>query len=278
MKSNLSVVTYKGMTIRYLEDADPKNCRAITKKGKPCKNPHLEDEDFCHVHSEKKEDKIEEGKVRICQGLKRNRQPCKAPAMKGSLYCREDHNPEILTTDTDEFRKPNLRSLAGPGVRMRTANKDAFTDLPLDQEGLMYDLDHFWEVNIGRDIYDHVSRDIKSGAANSLKTRIRDSFNQSFNLGFTEGSVNNAKCAAVVEFSNDLKFKEAHDEGLPHYLRQRFTQKAVTRGDVARISARIVVAYDDLREHLAKEYDGMPYHDETMDRLDFTFEKMKLQK
>jgi hypothetical protein len=120
----------------------------------------------------------------------------------------------------------------------------------------MYDLDHFWEVNIGRDIYDHVSRDVKSGAANTLKTRIKDSFNQSFNLGFTEGSVNNAKCAAVVEFSNDLKFREAHDEGLPHYLRQRFTQKAVTRGDVARISTRIVTAYDDLREHLVKEYDS----------------------
>ena len=173
------------MTVRYLEDSDPKNCKATTKKGKPCKNLHLEDEDFCHVHSEKKVDKIEQGKVRICQGLKRNRQPCRAPAMKESLHFREDHNREVFTTETDEFRKPNLGSVAGPGVGTRTANKYVFTDLPLNQEGLMYDLDHFWEVNIGRDLYDHVSRDIKTSAANPLKTRIRDSL--SFNLDFTEG-------------------------------------------------------------------------------------------
>jgi len=277
MKSNSMTVVYKGMTVRYSQDPDPKNCKAITKKGKPCKNPKLEDEDFCHVHSEKKESKAEQEKVRICQGLKRNRMPCGAPAMKGSLYCREDHNPEIITSETEEFRKPNLRSMAGEEVRVRTGNKDVFTDLSLDQEGLTYDLDHFWEVNIGRDIYDHVSKELKTTAAESLKRCIKDSFNQVFNLGFTESSLNNSKCAAVVEFANDLKFKEAHPDGLPHYLRKRFTQRAVTRGDVARISARITSAYDDLRDHFMRNYDGISHHEEVIEQLDFTFGKMNLK-
>jgi len=238
----------------------------------------MEDDEFCHVHSEKKEVIEKREETVICQGIKRDKKPCKSPAKSGSLYCREDHNPEFWASPTEVFRKPNLRSSVEPHIRALTGNKDSFTGKPLDEGGLLYHLEHFFEMNLARDIFDHVTKEAKESEANALRLRMRDSFNQIFNLGITEEAANNAKCAAVVEFAKDLKFGEVNPDGLPHYLRKRFTGKSVTRGDVARISDKIVSAYDGIKEFSAENHAGTILFDETMERLDFTFEKMNLQK
>ena len=278
MKTSPSKVVYKGMTISYSQEPDPKQCKAITKKGSQCKNKHLDDDEFCFIHSEKKEIKAKKGEIVICQGIKRDKNPCKRAAVAGSLYCREDHNPEFWASPTGIFRKPNLRDLVEEQVKELTDRKDVYTGLPLQEPGLPYHLEHYFEMNIVRDIFDFSTKNAKENEANSLKLSMRDTFNQVFNLGFTEEPANQAKCAAVVEFANDLKFSEVHCDGLPHYLRKRFTGKSVTRGDIARVATRIVTAYDSLKDFSEQKYGGSSLHEKAMDRLDFTFEKMNLQK
>jgi len=64
-----------------------------------------------------------------------------------------------------------------------------------------------------------------------------------------------------------MKFGEVNPDGLSHYLRKRFTGRSVTRGDVARISEKIVSAYDGIKEFSAENHAGTTLFDETWNVL-----------
>jgi hypothetical protein len=60
--------------------------------------------------------------------------------------------------------------------------------------------------------------------------------------------------------------------------KEHFTEETIARGDAAKTPARIISEYDDLKDNSVKNYNGIPPHEETIEHLYFTFEKMKLNK
>lgn len=245
-------------------------CGALTSKGLKCKNSHLEGELYCHIHSKASEKKK-------CEGFTRDNKPCENFPMKGSKFCRPDHDPAYRTSSTKDFRRGNLRNSLEYTVRRATENKDVYSGTPLARDLSDKHLEHFLELNVARDVYDIVSKDADTKESEVLKNNLKDSFNQVFNLGFTGEVFNQGKKNAVVEFCQDLRFREVNQDGLAHYLRKNFTD-VTTRSSVRKIEERIVKSYDEMVEYANKFQGGSPLHDESMDCLGYVFEKMKIQK
>jgi len=270
MSSNFSEKAIPTMTIRESKDSDSKKCKAKTVKGLNCKNDHLEGDLYCRVHSASFEHKK-------CQGLTREGKSCNAPAEKGSNFCRPDHDPNFLTSSTEGFRKSNLRRSVSYEVKRVTNNKNVYTDEPLPKNMVGTHLEHYVQLNVARDIYDFVTKEAKSSEAEIAKENLKTSFNQVFNLGFTDETTNQSKSRAVEEFCEDLRFREVNSDGLPHYLRKHISGK-VLRADIRLIKQRIVTSYEDLKEFSISNFNGNPLLDESMDHLDYIFEKMKIEK
>ena len=257
------------MTVKESKDSDSKKCKAKTVKGLNCKNNHLESDSYCRVHSAAFEHKK-------CQGVTREGKSCNAPAEKGSKFCRPDHNPDFLTSSTKDFRKSNLRESVGYEVKRVTQNKNVYTDETLPKNMAGSHLEHYMQLNVARDIYDFVTKEAKSSDAEVVKDNLKTSFNQIFNLGFTDETTNQSKSRAVEEFCEDLKFAEVHNDGLPHYLRKHISGK-VLRTDIRLINERIVKSYEDLKDFSVSNFNGNKLLDESMNHFDYIFEKMKIE-
>ena len=269
MKSNLSKsesTLLSGIEPELTSD----KCGALTVKGLKCKNNHLKDDLFCQVHS----------KVTVkkkCEGFTREMKPCGNFPRKGSKYCKDDHDPAFATSSTKDFRRGSLRNSMEHMVRRATENKDAYLDIPLPRDISDKHLEHFLELNVARDVFDIVSKDAGRRESEILKGNLKNAFNEVFNLGFTSETLNQGKKNAVVEFCQDLRFREVNSDGLAHYLRKSFTD-LTTRSCIRKIEERIVVSYDEMVDYANLIQGGSPLHEETMDCLGNILEKMKIQK
>ena len=259
MKKKTTTVAYSSMTIVEHKTPDPKKCKAYNSRGKPCGLPHLKDMLYCGFHTDV-------GGIKKCEGIRADGKPCNTAAEKGKRFCRDSHNPETWSSSTDPFRQADLRKNVEKEVRTRTENKDVFSGVPLEDCLSTIHLDHFLELNLARDIYDKVTKEAKESSAQSLKSELKEVFNQTFNLGFTEEETNQVKCKAILEFANALKFSTPHEDGLPHYLRNHF-QRVATRGDISRISTNIVAFYDEVQNYASSNFGSRTLNDKAMDHL-----------
>ena len=179
--------------IKAIQNA-PDWCQAKKKNGEKCKNYAIKGGTFCHCHNPNDET--------LCAGTKRDGTRCRKGHRKNSLYCSDDHDPEFeRSSDPSYYRISGLRDQRLAQVLHLRGNMDGFTgdaikvwEKPIQN----YDIDHVIEINLGRDMFDRL-KDIKQSDSNRLKSNIKTTFNQNFNLVVTEMPVNMAKTAANVK-------------------------------------------------------------------------------
>ena len=79
---------------------------------------------------------------------------------------------------------------------------DAFTEEPIETDInsiQKYHLDHFREINLGRDAFDRLKH-LKKSKSDLLKPNVKITFNGDFNLGLTEDQINLRNTSATQKF------------------------------------------------------------------------------
>ena len=94
------------------------------------------------------------------------------------------------------------------------------------------------ELNLGRDAFDRLKY-LKKSESDLLKSSIKVTFNEDFNLGLTEDQINLKKTSAMQKFGLD---------GISFYLTESF--QMATRAKTSRIIGEVTTSFDLIRSHL----------------------------
>ena len=214
-----------------------------SSNGRKCENYAVKGSTLCHQHTPKSSV--------ICAGYTRKGTKCKAYRKSGSLYCRIDHDPnETRSTDTSEFRIGGLRESKEAKILLYRNQLDPFTEKPIETDKVSiqnYHLDHFVELNLGRDAFDRLKY-LKKSESDLLKSSIKVTFNEDFNLGLTEDQINLKKTSAMQKFGLAYRMNNVHKDGISFYLTESF--QMATRAKTSRIIGEVTTSFDLIRSHL----------------------------
>jgi len=220
----------------------------IAENGSKCQNIAIKGSIYCNLHMT--------NSTYVCEGLKMDGTKCRAFKRKGSRFCRPEHDPELeRSTDTLEFREPNLRNISRlSSLLLNQNNRDCFTEEIIKtwkNPGDEVHIDHFFELNLARDLYDRIRNKHDPTELSDLKSNVKDVINKEFNLGLTDEKINQSKSAAIQNFANDYKSESVDKDGLKFYFRN--APKIRTRGLVSKIIDKVTTSVDLITDHLTND-------------------------
>lgn len=238
--------------------------------GRKCSNYAIKGGSYCKLHLP--------NSPYVCAGFKRNGIKCKAFKRKDSLYCCADHDPDIeRSTDPLEFRVGNLRSSKLSKILRIQEDKDCFSDevietwkKPIDN----YHIDHFFELNLARDAFDRMRKDVTKRESMKLKDDVKITFNQEFNLGLTDEKINQSKTSAMQSFATDYKSSSVDKDGIRFYLRN--SPNIRTRGIVSKIVEKVTTSVDLVKDHFTNNVEDSPAKISYLTELEEMVETWKL--
>lgn len=238
-------ITESNYALKMKKTSTVKNICQGVRKGTTirCKKYAIKGGEYCELH-------IPDSPF-VCQGFTRTGAKCGAAKEEGSDYCCEDHNPaNIRSTDPAIFRIPGLRASRMNAVLEYRNNMDLYSDeaIEIKKDGNRIHLDHHVELNLGRDVFDSLRKnDLNTEDAEKLKSDIKVTFNENFNLSFTDEKVNMKKTAAMQQFADAYKADEVKG-GLEYYVLETFHM--ATRGKTSRIITEVTTSFDSVIDHM----------------------------
>jgi hypothetical protein len=234
-----------------------------------CRNFALKGSTFCGIHLP--------DSPYVCQGTTRDGRKCKARKAKKSDYCCKDHDPSNeRSTDPSIFRIPDLRNDRMSAVMEYRNNMDLFSQelIDMDKDADRVHLEHHVEMNLGRDAYDSLRpTNMKLVDAEKLRDNIKITFNENFNLSFTDRTVNQKKTAAMQNFADDYKADKVKG-GLEYYVLESFHM--ATRGKTANIIKEVTNSFDSIVDHMTNTHETSNTNTLYVEKLEDMMAAMKL--
>ena len=215
----------------------------------------------------------------VCEGFRSNGKRCLQLKKAGKSFCCNEHDPcFVLETKPSEFAIKDLVIRKEPWLLLKQKVRDCYSNevIKLYENKPLKEMkvDHFVPLELAANVLDKLPN-LKRSDETRLKSAIKDTFNQEFNLGLTAKDISEDKFAAMQHFSIDFKRNKVNEAGINFYLTESFTM--ARRSITSKIIKEVTTSLESCRDYLTENHETSASIDNYVNGIDDLMDSLHIR-